>query len=280
MSATVFAVVLVAAVLHAGWNALVKSGEDKLVGVLAMVIGHMALALPAIALAAPVDPKALPWILASGALHSGYALVLMLAYRRGDLTRVYPIARGVAPLLVTAVSVLALGTALGRLEIAGVVAIALGLLSLGLVAPPRAEQGGAVLYALLTGGFIAAYSLVDGLGARAAGSPLGYFAWAAVANLATFLPFALWWRPDAVRRTLTRHRRRCLLTGGASFVAYALVVWAFTQAPIALVSALRETSIVAALLIGVLVLREPLSLAKVGATFATLAGAAMIRLAR
>ena len=279
MSGTVFAAVLFAALLHASWNALVKSGADKTVGVLSMALGHLPLAAVALLLAPWPAAACLPWVLSGGLIHTGYCLFLASAYRHGELSHVYPIARGVAPLIVTAVSILFLGATLGGGQLLGIAAIATGLIGLALAGGAN-RAASATRLALATGAFIAAYSLNDGIGARlSGGSPLGYYALESVVNALTLLPLLMARHPGILARTLARPSR-VLLTGGGSFAAYAIVVWAFVEAPIPLVTALRETSIVFAVLIGVLVMHERLSLAKLAAIVVTLAGAATIRLVR
>ncbi|MEM8576782.1 MAG: DMT family transporter [Pseudomonadota bacterium] len=283
MSATIFAAVLLAALLHAVWNALVKRGGDKLLTMAAVVLGHLpicVLLLPVIPLP---DAASLPWLALSVALHLGYQLFLIAGYRVGDLTQVYPIARGSAPLIVACVSVGLLGVPLDRMQLTGVGLIAAGIISIALVRRADGTQNGqAVAFALATGCFIAAYSLIDGIGARVAGTALGFWTWSAIGNAAVFIGVALWRQPDLLRRMARDGGalRVGLIGGTASYLAYAIVVWAFTQAPIALVTALRETSIVFALLIGVWLMGERLSLLKVASTLVTILGAAVLRLAR
>lgn len=278
MSLTVFIAVMGAAILHAAWNALVKGGADKRVAMGAIAIGQVPAALVALAFAPLPDAASLPWMTGGLALHVGYQIFLMKAYEQGDLSQVYPIARGSAPLIVALVSVLALGTHLPPGEVLAVAVIATGILSLTLVRRADGIQNGhAAVLALITGLFIASYSLVDGLGARAAGTSLGFFAWLAVGNAVLMAGYLAATGPGTLRR-IAGHGRLTLLGGGtASFIAYAIVTWAFTQAPIALVTALRETSIVFALLIGVVVLKERLNLGKVVATMAVLTGAILLR---
>ena len=274
-------VVIAAALLHATWNALLKSGADKFVGMSAVMLGQAPLAVLAV-LSFPLPAAdSLPYLLAGIALHVGYQIFLTLAYRIGDLSQVYPIARGVAPLIVAGVSVGMLGVVLNLPELIGVATIGIGIISLALVRKEGGQRNpGAAALALITGCFIAAYSLVDGLGARISGSPVGFYGWLAIGSTLGFSCSMLLWRPQVVRMALRTQKRRGLLGGSASFVAFALVIWAFTQAPIALVTALRETSIVFALLIGVFFLKEPLDLAKLVSTALTLAGAALLRFAR
>ncbi len=278
---TVFLAVLLAALLHATWNALVKSGTNKLLNMSAIVLGHVPIALGCI-LFSPMPAQASWLYIAVGvALHVGYQFALLLSHRTGDLTQVYPIARGTAPLLVAAVSVLILDIPLGALELAAIALIGTGLISLSLV---RQNNGlhnhKAALFALLTGCFIAGYSLVDGTGARLAGTALGYYGWLTIGNAAIFSIFAELSKPG-VLIAIPRQAKRIFVVGGsASFIAYALVVWAFTMAPIALVTALRETSIVVALIIGVIFLKERVDTAKVLATMTTILGAVMLRFSK
>jgi drug/metabolite transporter (DMT)-like permease len=278
MSTTVFIAVLTAAMLHAAWNALVKGGSDKHLNMAAVVLGHM----PPAILILPFVPfparESWPYLVAGIGLHFGYQMFLLRAYRIGDLTQVYPIARGSAPLLVAGISVLFLGVHLQSIEILAVLTIGAGIISLSLV---RAQDGsrnmGAARLAFLTGCFIAAYSLVDGFGARAAGTALGFYGWLAIGNGILFAGFSAVRTPGLLWQIPRKAGWVFVLGGGASFSAYALVTWSFTQAPIALVTALREVSIVFALLIGVVFLKEKLSLIKIASTFVTLFGAALLR---
>ena len=281
MTTTVFLAVLLAAALHATWNALVKGAGDKDVAMLMMVAGQGVAAVAVLLVVPSPAPESWPYIALAMVLHTGYQIFLAAAYRAGDLTQVYPIARGSAPLMVAAISVLFLGVVLSAVETAAVVLIALGIVSLALVR--RADglrNGRAVILALVTGCFITAYSLADGLGARAAGTALGFFGWAALLNTLAFALYVALLQRGAYRAVTRSALAAGLLSGPASFIAYAIAVWAFTQAPIALVTALRETSIVFSLLIGVFVLHERLDLAKLVSTALTLAGVALLRFAR
>jgi len=281
MTTTVFLVVIAAAVLHALWNALVKGGDDKFVSMASVILGQAPLALIA-ALALPFpERESWPFLIAGIGLHVGYQIFLALAYRVGDLSQVYPLARGTAPLLVAGISVVFLGVDLNLWEMIGVATIGIGIISLTLVRKHDGQRNPtAAMLALTTGCFIAAYSLIDGTGARLASSAVGFYGWLAVGSTIGFTSIMLIWRPCVVRRALAGHKLKGLAGGSASFIAFALVMWAFTQAPIALVTALRETSIVFALLIGVFLFGEKLDLAKVISTAATLTGAALLRFAR
>lgn len=283
MSSSVFLAVVLAAGLHATWNSLVKGSTDKHATMLAVVIGHLPIAMLILPFSPTIDMTSVPWIIAGVILHLGYQLSLIAGYRIGDLTLVYPIARGSAPLIVTAVSIGVLGVSFTTTELTGVLFIALGLASLALV---RGADGSrnprAVVMALVTGAFIAGYSLVDGIGARIATTAVGFWTWAAIGNAVAMSAWTALFRPRTFK--VLRADRSTMwfgLAGGtASFVAYGLVIWAFTQAPIALVTALRETSIVFALFIGVFFLKERLNLAKVFSTFLTISGAILLRVSK
>jgi drug/metabolite transporter (DMT)-like permease len=211
----------------------------------------------------------------------GYQLFLQASYRIGDLSQAYPLARGTAPLIVTAISVTLLGLHLSGLELTAVATIGIGIMSLTLVRRSDGIRNGrAALLAIITGGFIASYSLVDGLGAREAGTALGYYGWLSTMNAVIFTFIMGVARPGIVKKVISREWRLTLVGGGASFFAYAMVTWAFTVAPIPLVTALRETSIVLALLLGVVFLRERLDPVKVIATICTMLGVVLLRFAR
>jgi drug/metabolite transporter (DMT)-like permease len=278
MPVVVIIIVLFAALLHASWNFIVKSKDDKYLSMSAVVLGHTPFAVAALSIAPFPSVKALPYLFTGALLHVGYQLFLLTSYRAGDLSQVYPLARGVAPLIVTGISVTLLGVNLSWFGLAAIITIATGILSLATV---RRRDGlrnsQAALLAIVTGGFIAAYSLVDGFGAREAGTALGFYGWLSTINAGIFAAIMRVIRPGIVKQVICRDWRVALGGGGASFFAYAMVTWAFTVAPIPLVTALRETSIVFALLLGVCVLKERLDPMKVFATACTVLGIGLLR---
>ena len=281
MSTLVFLTVIGAALLHASWNAMIKGGADKRLSMGALVLGHLPIAFIAIAFVPIPEAASWPYIFAGIALHMGYQLFLLQSYKIGDLTQVYPIARGSAPLIVTVVSVFFLGIALTSLQLAAVALIGLGILSLGLVRrADGAQNRKAAILALGTGCFIASYSLVDGLGARLAGTSLGYYSYLSIGNGLCMVVYLGVTGPSVFKDMLTKGRAAFVIGGSASFLAYAMVTWAFTQAPIALVTALREVSIVFALLIGVVFLKERLNVAKLISTILTLLGVILLRISK
>lgn len=281
MSTLVFFAVIGAAVLHAVWNALVKSGSDKKVSMGAVVLGHMPIALILLPFIPAPAFESMPYLVAGILLHFGYQLFLLKSYETGDLTQVYPIARGSAPLIVALFSVTILGVQLDAIQVLAILIIGGGIIILALVRQENGQKNSqAARLALTTGLFIASYSLIDGQGARISGTSLGFYSWLVLGNGLLMILYLFLRARTALKTIVTKGRHVFLFGGSASFIAYAIITWAFTQAPIALVTALRETSIVFALLIGVLFLKERLNLVKVFSTFTTLMGAVLLRFAK
>ncbi len=255
MSVSVMLWVLLAAALHASWNYGVKKNADPDHSMTAVVLGHTPIALLIFAFAPLPAVVALPWILGGAMLHTLYQTFLMSAYRLGDLSHVYPLARGSAPLIITLISVLFLGQTFSAVEF-----LAIGIIIVGILSQTQLSQGRdqfrAAGLSLITGVIIASYSLVDGHGARLAESALGFYAALALTNTLLLSALMRWRKPGLLTAVWKNSKQFGLLGGSASFVAYAIVIWAFTVAPIALVSALRETSILFALLLGMVLLGE------------------------
>ena len=278
MSLTVFIAVIGAALLHAAWNTLVKGGHDKLMSMGAIVIGHLPFGFIALIFVPLPSLQSIPYIAVGLLLHAGYQLFLLKSYQIGDLTQVYPMARGSAPLIVTLFSVTILGVQLDILQLLSIIIIATGIISLALVRLQDGERNFvATRLALTTGLFIASYSLVDGLGARVSGNSWGYYSCLTIGNGFVAIFYLLITSPRTFTDIVIKGRKIFIFGGGASFVAYGIVTWAFTKSPIALVTALRETSIVFALLMGIFFLKERINLIKVGSTFLTLFGTVLLR---
>lgn len=278
MTSTVFVMVLGAALLHAGWNTLVKSNADRLV-MLAMMMGSQAIIAAAVLpFVAFPTPEAWPYIWASTALHNGYYLFLIMAYRYGDLSHVYPIARGSSPLIVAFVSVVFVGEVLTRQATWSVVLIALGIMSLTLTRGASGfREPKAILFALGTGVFIAGYTIVDGLGARLAYSAHSYTFWLNAIDGVPLVLVALYLRRGEARTQVRASWKTGVFAGVISLIAYWIVIWAMTLAPMAMVSAVRETSMIFAVLFGVVLLKERLNLVRLASTAITLAGAVMLK---
>lgn len=252
MTAFPAALVMTAAVLHAAWNALVKGAGDKAVMLAWISLGHF---IPAAILAMFVplpSIEAVPFIVASTVIHWGYYYFLTIAYRFGDLSFVYPIARGGAPILI---ALGALVWADEQLPVLGWIAIGTVSCGIFLLAAVRHADPRALGAALATSVIIAFYSVVDGIGIRLSGSPLGYVAWLFIAEIIVTL-FIFLTRWPRVRATPSRTLVIGLAGGVLSGLAYGLVLYAKTLAPLGIVSALRETSVIFAALFGILWFKE------------------------
>ena len=277
MTLSVIALVLAAALLHASWNALLKSSHDRLASLSLMTLGAGLGAIPLV-LWRPW-PQAESWfyILLSGLLHTGYNLFLIRAYRIGDFGQSYPIARGSSPLLVALGAAVFAGEQLGIYTVIGIALVSLGIVSLAnLGAMRRREHLSGPLAALATGAFIAAYTITDGIGARLAGDAIAYAGWLFVADS---IPLALLYQYKHGRSPVVlSHKDTWIgLAGGVmSLLAYGIVIWAVTLAPMGMVSALRETSVLFALLIGTLFLGEKLTVRRVLSCAVIAAGAIVL----
>jgi drug/metabolite transporter (DMT)-like permease len=278
LSAEVMLLVLLGAMLHATWNALVKSGADKLLDTALVVAGSAVIALvvlPAMPMPAPAS-----WTLlvASGVIHLVYFELVAAAYRAGDMSLAYPLMRGTPPLLVALLSGVILGEHLAPLGWAGIALVSAGVLAMALKGGARAEAK-PVLVALANALVIATYTLVDGMGARLSGAPVAYTLWVFVLTAALFLPAVAWRRRGALAAHLRAKWRIGLGAGACTLGSYALALWAMTQAPIAAVAALRETAILFGVALAAVMLREKPGLARIAGAGAIAAGAAALRLA-
>lgn len=279
MTIGVFAAVLLAAMMHAAWNALVKVGTDRFSSVLflALVQGGFALAL--IPFFAVPARAAWPWVLLGSALHSGYKLFLIRAYSHGDMSQVYPLARGSAPLIVAIAGALFLAEVPGPLRVAAILGIAAGIVLMakrdhGSEAAPRR----ALVYAMITACFTASYTMADGVGARLAGSASGFTLWMFVLDGLFMLAFGLGTRGVGTVAALLPEWKGGFAAGALSLGSYWIAIWAFTQAPLALVAALRETSVLFALLISAVWLRERIGLWRWAGAGLILLGIVLMRL--
>jgi drug/metabolite transporter (DMT)-like permease len=248
------ALVLGSALLHATWNVLLRSGADRLWSITVMSLMSGAVAAVAVFVVPMPAAASWPYAVVSGLLQIGYCLFLVWAYEKGELGQVFPIARGVAPLLVALGAAALAGERLSILAWTGLALVSSGILGLSLGRERLAAHP--TLLALASGGFIAAYMVCDGIGVRLSGHPIGYFAWMSVAQAAPMLLayFAIRRRWPAVRPD--RETVKALGGGAISMVAYGVVVWAMAGAQMAKVSGLRETSILFATILAALFLKE------------------------
>ena len=280
MDTFVFVAVLFAAACHAGWNALIKVGLDPLSTTTLISIGAAAVALPFIPYFGMPAAAAWQWLIASVVIHLFYFASLIESYRTGDLGQVYPIARGSAPLMTASVTTLYIGEQLSLVGWAGILALVAGVFLLS-------ARGGRELakldrrsigFALFTALTICAYSVVDGIGGRLAGNPHAYSLSLFVGMAAIMVPYALYRNGVAVIPVMQKNWTRGLLGGAMQLFSYGIAIWAMTVAPIAIIAALRETSVLFGAAIAVVVLKEPLRPARIFAAILIVCGLTLIRI--
>lgn len=274
MQTEVMLLVLLGALLHASWNAGIRAASDKFVQMVALTVGSAliaAVALPFLPL--PAAPS-WPFLAASVLAHFIYFTLVARAYARSELSLSYPLMRGAAPLVTALAAVLLLGEPLSGFGWLAVLLLSAGILVLSV---ERTGRGG-VSFALANAGVIAAYTLIDGAGARLAGNAWSYTLWLFLLNA---IPFIAW--VQLARRAHPAASRGVWingLPGGAlALASYGLAIWAMTRAPIPLVAALRETAVIFGLFIGAFALRERSGAARWAATLLVAAGAVMLPLA-
>ncbi|KAB0636442.1 multidrug DMT transporter permease [Burkholderia stagnalis] len=272
--------VLSAALLHASWNALVRSSGDRLwsATVLCIAMGLFA----AVLIPFTPFPVAASWtcVVASAVLHVLYNLLLVHSYHQGDLSVSYPVARGTSPLLVTLGAAVFAGERLGAGAVAGLLMISAGIVAIGLDREKVSQQRvtKALPAALATGATIAAYSVVDGIGVRHNGDATGYTAWM---FMLTAWMMAAYFRVVKGPIRLSGSRAELAKAGfGGVFaaLAYGIVIWAMQRGPMGPISSLRETSVVFAALIGRVCLGERLSIRRSAGCGIIAAGAVLISL--
>ena len=279
MEPLVLLVVLGSAALHAVWNAIIKSGDDKLIET-AMKTGGGALTALLIIPFVPLPlPESRIFIAATVGIHIFYYLFIVYAYKGSDLSYAYTIMRGSSPLFTALFSVLVLQEVLPASGWAGIIMLSFGVLTLAVDAM---YHGGfnlpATVLALANAFVIMGYSLVDGHGVRHSGSAASYICWVNFCNFFPITIFTIITRKREYFRYVKKRWKYGLFGGACSLVAYGLALWGMTRAPIAMVAALRETSVVFGMLFAVLFLREKVTFARVLAVLLVLAGAVILRL--
>ena len=264
MDNEVFFLVLLATIMHAVWNGMVKKHSDKVVAVSGIVFGHVPCSVAAIIFLPMPSVESIPFILASIIIHQGYQWFLLSSYQIGDLTKVYPIARGSGPLVTTIISILFLGLVLDNLIILSILFICIGIIMLGIFDKPNKNNSKVIKYSLFTGFFIGLYSLVDGYGARISLSAISYISWSFLINAFVF-PIALSFKnqKNVFKRVKNKGKKIFWIGGTLSYAIYTIVVWAFTKAPIPMVGALREASIFFSIFIGYFFLKEKITPSKI-----------------
>lgn len=278
MTAVIFFAVLFAALLHASWNAIVKFGSDKFQGMVLLSIAHGVIGLVMI-FTFPA-PKPESWLFLAGSVlfHLIYKSFLTIAYTRGDLSRVYPIARGTAPMIVLGVSLALLSDELSSIQIVGILFVGLGIILMARGVFTHGEERALIPFALFAAIGTAGYSLFDGLGARASGNASGYIGWLFFLDAIVFSVGALILRGKRVLPTSARVWALGGIAGTFSVGAYWIVVWAMTIAPIALVTALREVSVLFAVMIGIIFFKDKADIGKLVAALCIVVGIVAIKL--
>lgn len=280
MDAHVFLAVLAAALCHALWNAALKVRIDPGVAITMIAVASGIAATPAAPFVGLPAVQSWPYLFASLIIHVFYYIWLAEAYRSGDLGQVYPIARGAAPLMTALGSALIFGEELGAVRWAGILLLTGGVLLLSFRGGRIGAEGNgrAVGFALATACVICAYTLVDGRGARLSENPHGYAVWLFVLDGALMAAVGAVRQRAQIREALGASWLFMLGGGALSVVSYWIAIWAMSLAPIGIVAAVRETSVLFAAALGFFLLREPLTGARIAAAVLVVAGLVLIRL--
>ena len=283
MSGTVVAVVLFAALLHASWNAIVKSGKDTFLSTVLVSAGAALISLAVLPFVAAPAPASWPYLAASAVAQLAYYSLLAAAYRAGDMSHAYPLMRGSAPLLVALASWPLIGERLSSMQMGAVACICAGIFGLYFASRQPAtarvakNAGHATAFALGNACVIASYTLIDGIGVRLSGAPAAYTMWIFVLNGAGLLLWTALRRPADLLAYAGTQWRLAAFGGFGTLASYGLALWAMTQAPVAAIAALRETSILFAIAIAALFLRERISPRRYLAIALIAAGAVLMR---
>jgi len=277
MSAAVFFIVLFAALCHAVWNAIVKAGDDPTVTAILVALAGAIISLVVLPFLAQPAEASWPFLAISTVLQVAYYLLVGSAYRAADMSRVYPLMRGTAPLIVAVVTAFALGDHLSAAAWIGVALVSGGVIASALASRGSGDMRGTVL-AIVNALVIAAYTVSDGLGVRASASPVAYTMWLTVLTALPLVVYAAKTRPEFARHALA-NAPIAFVGGALTLTSYGLALWAMTVAPVAVVAALRETSILFGTAIAGIVLKERIPAARLAAIAVIAAGAIALRLA-
>ena len=279
MDNTVFLFVLFSAVLHAVWNSMASKYKNKNVSIPAIVYGHVPACIVAVIILPMPSVESFPYIILSALIHQGYQNFLLTAYKAGKFTTVYPVARGFGPLVATLISIIFLGVYLNIFTVLSILLISTGVILIGLFSKSVIKNYKILYTSLATGLFIGIYSVVDGYGARISMSAISYMSWVFIFS-ALFFPFILKFRKqkNILKKTLTEGKFIFWVGGFFSYIAYVITVWAFTKAPVPMVSSLRESSIIIAIFIGYFYLKEKINIYKIASILLIFAGVVGLKL--
>ena len=263
MDPIVFTAVIFASFFHATWNGMVKKHSNKVTALSAVILGHVPMSIIAIIFLPMPSFKSLPYIIASAFIHQGYNWFLLKSYNLGDLTKVYPIARGFGPIIATIISIFFLGLVISKASVISISLVCVGIITIGLFGYKVINNLKIVKYSLITGFFIGLYSIIDGYGARVSLSAISYMSWGFILSSILFPILLKINKYDNIFKNIINDGKAIFWIGGSiSYLVYGVVIWGFTKAPIPMVSALRESSIVFAIFIGFFFLNEKINLAK------------------
>jgi len=242
---------------------MVKKHSNKVTAISAIILGHVPMSIIAVIFLPMPSFKSLPYIIASAFIHQGYNWFLLKSYSLGDLTKVYPIARGFGPIITTIISILFLGLVISKASVISISLVCVGIITIGLFGYKVINNLKIVKYSLITGFFIGLYSIIDGYGARVSLSAISYMSWGFILSSILFPILLKINKYDNIFKNIINDGKAIFWIGGSiSYLVYGVVIWGFTKAPIPMVSALRESSIVFAIFIGFFFLDEKINLAK------------------
>ncbi len=278
MDNSIFFIVLFASFTHAIWNGMVKNHQDKAIAISGIVFGRLPLSIIAIIFLPLPTAESIPYLIISVIIHQGYQWFLLSSYEIGDLTKVYPIARGTGPLVATIISISFLGLVLDSLIILSIGFVCGGIITLSLFDKSKKNYQ-IIKYSLLTGLCIGLYSITDGYGARVSLSAVSFISWTFIINAFLHpLVISLKNEKNIIERVKKNGKKMFFIGGSLDYLTYMIIVWAFTKAPIPMVGALRETSIFFSIFIGYFFLKEKITPAKIFSIILILAGVIGLKL--
>ena len=264
MDPIVFTAVIIASMFHATWNGMVKKHSNKVTALSAIILGHVPISIIAVIFLPMPSFDSLPYIIVSAFIHQGYNWFLLKSYSVGDLTKVYPIARGFGPIIATIISIFFLGLIISKASILSISLVCAGILIISLFGYKTINNLNIIKYSLITGFFIGLYTVIDGYGARVSLSAISYMSWGFILSAMLFPILLKINKYDNIFRNIINDGKAIFwICGSISYLVYGVVIWGFTKAPIPMVSALRESSIVFVIFIGIFFLDEKINLAKI-----------------
>lgn len=280
MTTSVLLAVLFAAFCHASWNALVKFGNDRFFGLIMVSFFSGVLAIPGLIWLGLPSANAIPWLMLSVIFHIGYTYFLSQAYPHGDLGQIYPISRGSAPLITALLSLLIFNEVISFMGFVGILLIISGVIIIAFAGRKFTLniKGKALLYALCTAFFTACYTLSDGHGSRTSENPIVYTLWLFLLNgIVLMVPGIVKYRATLFQG-IKQYWHTGLLGGLMQLISYGIAIWAMSQAPIVLVAAIRETSVLFAMFLSIVFLKERFNMMRVIACMVILAGVLLAKL--